>query len=351
MQSVQVDPGATVTVDFDFSSDITVSGRVTRSGAPLPGVMIAFAPRAAAQRFARTSADSSGHYQITGIDDGSYTVSVLDIERGPFVTSYDVSGSATFDIDIHGATLTGRVSDSATGGAIAGATVEIRRKDADAPYARTASSGPNGEFSFEQLPPGAYEAKARKASYGAATVPVTLGESGAPAVEVKLTPSPGLTLRLTDARDGQPLAGWYHAEAVGGTYDGALAGGSEATRAPLAAGAYRVTVGATGYASASLTISAPGEQTVGLTPGGTIVVSSTSGTFAFMRILDAAGQPYRWGPGPAAGTIRLDPAPGQTPVANVTPGTYTLQLIDNRNNVVRSTQVTVAEGQIVPARL
>jgi protocatechuate 3,4-dioxygenase beta subunit len=352
MQSVQVGPGATVTVDFDFSSDLTVSGRVTRGGAPLPGVMIAFAPRSAAQRFARTSADSSGHYQVTGIDDGSYTVTVLDLERGPYVTSYDVSGSATFDIDVHGATLTGRVSDSTTGSAIAGATVEIRRRDTDAPYARTTSSGPNGELSFEQLPPGAYEAKAQKVSYGAATVPVTLGDNGASPVEIKLTPSPGLTLRLADARDGQPLAGWYHAEAVGGgTYDGALAGGSEATRAPLAAGAYRVTVGAAGYASAALTISAPGEQTVGLTPGGTIVVSSTSGTFAFMRILDAAAQPYRWGPGPADGIIRLDPAPGQTPVANVAPGTYTLQLIDNRNNVVRSTQVTVAEGQIVTARL
>jgi len=352
MQSVQVDPGATVNVDFDFNSDLTVSGRVTRGGAPLPGVAIAFAPRTGAQRFARTTADSSGQYRITGIDNGGYAVTVMDMERGPYVTAYDVGGSGTFDIDVHGATLTGRVSDASTGSAIAGATVEVRRRDAEAPYARTTGSGPSGEFSFEQLPPGAYEAKAQKVSYGAATVPVTVGETGAPSVEVKLTPSPGLTLRLSDARDGQPLAGWYHAEAMGGeTYDGALAGGTEPTRAPLAAGSYRVAVGAPGYATATFAISAPGEQLVRLTPGGTIMVSSTSDSFASMRILDAASQPVRWGPGPATGTLRIDPAPGQTRVANLAAGTYTLQLIDNRNHVLRATQVTVAEGQVVPVRL
>ncbi len=348
---VQLDAGATVNVDFDFTAEITITGRITRNGRPLPGAQVSFAPQSVAQRYAQTAADGNGHYEISGIDNGSYSVTVHDAEQGPYSTLYDVKGSANFDIDLRGVRITGRVSDATTDAAIANARVELLRTDAGASDMRSALSDASGGFSFEQVAAGRFEARVQKAGYGAASVPVTVSQDGAPPLEVKLSPSQGIVIRLVDARDAQPLNGWYHAEsAAGESYDGAIAGTAEPAPVALAAGSYRITVGAPAYAPRTMTMVAPGEQTVALTPGGTIVVSSSSESVASLRIIDAAGQPVRFGPGPAAGMVRLDPAPGQTRIANIAAGIYTLQIVDG-GKVLRSTQVTVREGETVPAKL
>jgi protocatechuate 3,4-dioxygenase beta subunit len=350
-KSVQLVPGTTANVDFDFAADIVVSGRITRNGTPLPGVAVSFVPASAAQRYARTVADGNGRYEITGVDNGSYTVTVLDTERGPYSTRAQVNGSSTFDIDLKGVRLAGRVSDASTDGAIADALVELRRTNAGVSDLRSTLSDANGGFSFDEVVAGSFEARVQRAGYGAVTVGVAVSEAGAPPLEVKLSPSSGMALRVVDGRDARPLNGWYHAEAGSGeSFDGAIIGTAEPARIALATGSYRLTVGASGYAPRTRTIAAPGEETIALTPGGTIIVSSTSETFAFLRIIDATGQPIRFGPGPATGTIRIDPAPGQTRIANVTPGTYVVQLVVD-GNVLRSAPVTVREGETVPARL
>jgi hypothetical protein len=247
--------------------------------------------------------------------------------------------------------LTGRVSDASTGGAIDNALIELRRTNAGAPNMRSTLSDANGAFSFDQIVAGAVEARVQKAGYGAVTVGVTVGETGAPPLDVKLSPSSGLALRIVDGRDGRPLNGWYYAESASGEGSaGVITGSTEPSRVALAAGSYRLVVGAAAYAPRTLTIVAPGEQTIALTPGATIIVSSSSDSFAFLRIVDAAGQPVRFGPGPAPALIRIDPAPGQTRIDNIAPGTYTLQLIAG-GNVLRSAPVTVREGETVPAKL
>jgi hypothetical protein len=347
---VQLDAGATVNVDFDFTAEITISGRITRNGRPLPGVEVSFAPQSVAQRYARTAADSNGRYEISGIDNGSYAVTVHDAEQGPYSTMYDVKGSANFDIDLRGVRIAGRVSDAMTDAAIANARVDLLRTDAGADVRSTLSDA-GGAFSFDQVAAGRFEARVQKASYGAASVPVTVGQDGAPPLDVKLSPSQGVTIRVVDGRNAQPLNGWYHAESGSGeSYDGAITGTAEPAPIALAAGSYRITVGAAAYAPRTMTIVAPGEQTVALTPGGTIVVTSSSELAAALRIIDAAGQPVYFGPGPAAGMVRLDPAPGQTRIANVAAGTYTLQVVDG-GNVLRSTLVTVREAETVSAKL
>jgi carboxypeptidase family protein len=350
-KSVQLEPGTTANVDLEFGADIVVRGRITRNGAPLPGVAVSFVPASTVQRYARTVADGSGRYEITGVDDGSYTVTVLDTERGPYSTTVAVNGSTTFDIDLKGSRVAGRVSDASTGGALADALVELRRTNAGAPDLRSTLSDASGGFSFDEVVAGSFEARVQKAGYGAATVGVAVSEAGAPPLDVKLAQSSGLSLRIVDGRDARPLNGWYHAESgAGQSFDGVIAGIAEPAPLALAAGSYRLTVGASGYASRTLTIAAPGETAVALTPGGSILVSSSSETFAFVRVSDAAGQPIRFGPGPAGGLIRVDPAPGKTRIANVAPGTYLVQLVVD-GNVLRSAPVTVREGETVPAQL
>ncbi|HXH91145.1 MAG TPA: carboxypeptidase-like regulatory domain-containing protein [Thermoanaerobaculia bacterium] len=348
---VQLDAGATVNVDFDFTAEIIINGRITRNGRPLPGVEVSFAPQSAALRYARSAADGNGRYEISGIDNGSYAVTVYDTEQGPYSTVYEVKGSSTFDIDLRGVRVAGRVSDATTDAAIANARVDLLRTDGNASDVRSTLSDASGGFSFDQVAAGRFEARVQKASYGAAAVPVTVGQDGVPPLEVKLSPSQGVAIRVIDARDGQPLNGWYHAEsAAGESYDGAIAGTAEPAPIALAAGSYRITIGAAAYAPRTMIIVAPGEQTVALTPGGTIVVSSSSESVAALRIIDAAGQPVHFGPGPAAGMVRLDPAPGQTRIANVAAGTYTLQIVAD-GRVLRSALVTVREAETVSAKL
>jgi len=350
-KSVQVENGATVNADFDFTADIVVSGRVTRNGVPQPDAMVSFLSPTATQRSARASADANGRYEIGGIDEGTYNVTVVDRTNVPYSTTYQVNGSSTFDIAIEGASVSGHVTDVSNGAAIAGASVELRRTEAAGPDLRSALSDSAGAFSFDQVPAGSYEARVQKSSYGAAAVPVTVGGNGAPSIDVKLTPSSGLRLRVVDARDQRPLSAWVHAQSGSGEgYDGTAAASTEPATIALATGSYRLTVGASGYAPISVTVTVPGEQMVALTPGGTIVVSSSSDTFAFVRILDAAGVPLRFGLGTSAGLFRVDPAPGQTRIANVPAGTYTLQLLAG-GDVLRSVIVTVREGESAAAKL
>jgi len=349
--SAQVESGATVTVDFDFTADIVIRGRVTRNGLPQPDAVVSFLSPTATQRTARATADANGRYEISGIDEGTYNVTVLDRTNVPYSTTYVVRGSSTFDIAIEGAAVSGHVTDSSTGSAIAGASVELRPAENAGPGLRSALSDSAGGFSFDQVPAGSYEARVQKPAYGAAAVPVTVGENGAPPIEVKLTPSSGLRLRVVDARDQRPLSAWVHAQSGNGEgYDATAAANTEPATIALAAGSYRLTAGASGYAPISLTVTVPGEQTVALTPGGTIVVSSSSNTFAFVRLIDAAGLPLRFGPGTSADLFRVDPAPGQTRIANVPAGAYTLQLLSG-SDMLRSVTVTVREGESVAAKL
>src|SRR5262249_53145052 len=99
-QTIQLDPGGTATVDLEFKSDTTVRGRVISNNQPVSSATVSFIPRAGrSQTSASVRSDSSGNYEITGLDDGQYNVQVMDmVNLTPYTTTYTVSGSGTFDI-------------------------------------------------------------------------------------------------------------------------------------------------------------------------------------------------------------------------------------------------------------
>jgi 5-hydroxyisourate hydrolase-like protein (transthyretin family) len=356
-KAVQVDPGSTVTVDFDFTGDVSIKGRVTRNGEPVAGAFVMFN---GAGRNDRVSTDSNGRYEVTGLDDGKYGVTVMDPQRGPYSTTYTVSGSATFDIDIRGTTLRGRVVDTSTGQPVADAMVTIRRKDASVagiPISQTPTDA-GGNFAFDMVPAGAYHASAEKPDYGTASSDVTVSDSGADPVQLQLTPSPAILLKVIDARDQQQLNAWYHAVSDANPADvhddmlRTMSSSTEPIKVTLAAGVWHVTVGAQGYATTSFDITSPGQKIVGLTPGGTIVVSSTNANGTRGRLLDASGQVYgRVGRSgfPPSFPVEIDPL--QSTLSNVAPGVYTLQLLDNKNTILKQTQVTIVDGQTVTLKL
>ncbi len=356
-KSVQVDAGSSVTVDFDFTNDITISGRVTRDGSPLAGMMVNFSARNSSMRGGSVATDSNGHYEMAGLDNGDYNVRVFDPNRGPYMTQYTVSGSGTFNIDIRGVSVRGRVTNATTGEPLADATVSLRRIDGQTNWPLSmASVDAGGNFTFDSVPAGSFRATAEKKNFGGESVNVTVTDSGADPIELKLAPSEGLTILVVDARDNRPINAWYRAVSANGTvYDDFLRftmSNPEAVNIPLAAGSYKVTLGAEGYAAQSFTINAPATRQLGLTPGGTILFSSSSAELTNGRLLDATGTPYpRGGMRMGQSSFGVVADPLQTTLQNIAPGQYTLQLLDDKGAVVKSTIVNVGEGRTITVKL
>jgi hypothetical protein len=120
---------------------------------------------------------------------------------------------------------------------------------------------------------------------------------------------------------------------------------------PLAPGSYTATVRANGYASVNLRIQAPSPAiVVPLTPGGKIVVKSKHTELRRIRLLDPNGIPFQRYT-TALPAFELLPQPATTQVLAVAPGTYTVQLLGDGDNVVDSAQVTVREGAVAEVEI
>lgn len=112
----------------------------------------------------------------------------------------------------------------------------------------------------------------------------------------ELQPASGVSVKVTDARDGRTL------EAIVVVRDGAKRivanhhAGQEADGAvniPLADGPYVLSTSATGYGTRTLPITAPSKGLeVGLTPGGTLVIESARNLRGRIRLVDPDGEEY-----------------------------------------------------------
>jgi protocatechuate 3,4-dioxygenase beta subunit len=357
IKSVEVAAGGSATVDLEFKNDTVIRGRVTRGGKPMATAMVIFMPKnAKASTNASASTDGSGNYELSGLEDAPYNVQVVDMERiTPFTVSYEVKGSGTFDIDITGSTLRGRVLDATTGEPLSDAHVDVRPSGSESAFfsSRGAQTDAAGNFSLEWLASGSYSVTATKSGYGNEAKDITVGVAGAPEVELKLASSGGgLTLKVVDGRDGRLLfATVSGTDSQGHPIDPPMpffrSGSPEPVKLDVAPGSYRLTITAQGYASRVVTMSAPSEQTVALTPGGTIVVHSRSSAAGLRgRLIDASGMVYiRNAFGQTFFT--LDAAPGATTINNVAAGVYRLEVLDQTDHIVGSASVTVIDGQSV----
>ena len=351
-KSVQVAAGETVQQDIEFKTDTVIRGRVTRAGQPVSNAMVTFFPRGGqAQTNARTQADNSGFYEVTGLDDATYTVGVVDIQRSfSYNTTYDVKGSGNFDIDIRATTLRGRVVDAATGQALSEATVELRERDPNMPRfgTRMAQTDAAGVFIMDSVALGAWNVSAEKEGYGTKLVEVNVTESPAD-VEIKLSPNAGVTVRVVDARDGRVINAFLRVLDAQNriVYESPMRfggfGGGEELKIGLEPGSYRAIVTAANYASRNVAITSPGSHNIGLTPGGSILVRSKGSDLRRARLMGADGREYSrnfFNP-----TFTIDPSPGVTQLDNVAPGSYTLQILGPNNEVLGSETVVVQEGQ------
>ncbi len=349
--SVQVEPGSTVQQDIEFKSSTVVSGRVTRDGRPVADAMLGFFPRQGqAQTTARTTTGRDGYYEVSGLDDASYTVSVNDLQRNvPYTAAYEVRGSGTFNIDMKAGVVRGRVTDSSTGEVITEASIQLRQPDgAMTPMMRAGMTDASGAFVIEGVTAGKYYVSAEKDGYGTKIVDLTMGDS-APDLDIKLVRNPGVTMRVVDARDGRLISARVRVTdpqnrvIFESTFRFGSGGGPEPLKLTLEAGSYRATVTAQGYAPQTVQIVSPSSPTVGLTPGGSITVRSRGSSMRRARLMAADGREYMRGF--AGGVFTVDPNPGLTTLDNIAPGLYTIQILGAGDKVETTAQVSVAEGQ------
>ncbi|MGA8807262.1 MAG: carboxypeptidase regulatory-like domain-containing protein, partial [Thermoanaerobaculia bacterium] len=347
-KTVELEPGGTAQVDIDFKSSTVIRGRVTRNGAAVPNAQVMFMPRGAkSQTSASTSADGDGRYELSGLDDGTYTVQAVDMERlNPFAAQYEVHGSGTFDITIKTVTLRGHVVDSADTRPLADASVELRPSAGSTVLGgRGAQTDAAGNFVIENIAAGAYQITADKAGYGHDARQITIGDSAPEDVQFTLSPSDGITIRAVDMRDNSALTVNVSrvVDAQGNELpSGNFFGSSEVVKLPLSPGTYTVTVSARNYAPQTITMSSPSQQTVRFSPGGTIILHSRDTATRRFRLVDSSGTPFGMNPF-SQGIMSLQP--GAMPLNNVAPGHYRLEVLDNTDRVTKTVEIDVIDGQ------
>lgn len=362
--TVEMTAGGSQQVDIEFRGDVAVRGRVTRNGAPLRGGNISFYPKGGGSRpSANAAIDEQGAYSVTSLEDGEYDIAIYDTGRGstPHRTTYTVRGSATFDIDYKTGMIRGRVLDVANNEAISNASVQLRA--ASSTEFRGGMFGgvtdTNGTFVIDSVPPGTYAVTASKDGYGNQVMDLVVGDSSLDNVELRLARNDGVTLKVVDGRDGRPISASVTVFDMQGrvVHESRMmffgGGGTDTSdaRLPVSPGSYTATVNAMNYAPRNISFQSPSTQTVVLTPGGTLHIQSKHSSMRRMRLVDANGVPYPryvWSP---THSRELLPSPATTTYQNVAPGTYTVQLLDDNNNVVDSRQVVVTEGQTSNAEI
>lgn len=347
--TVEVARGSEAYVELDMSQGHEVSGLVRMDGVPAGGVLVSFTPAdPVVQTRASVTTDSSGSYRLTGLQPGPYRVSAMRFGSGDisWQGEFRVEGDDRYDIDIEGVMVSGRVIDAGTGNGVEGAAVEIRRVDGGGPVmigpGRGPVSGPDGSFSFRNITPGRWTVRASAEGMGAATETIEVGSSGA-TVQLRLSPSEGVVMRLVDASTGTPVAAFVTAtDGAGRTVltdllrprvDGTVT-------LPLAPGNYRLRAQAQGYAPRWFTVTSPSSGvTLPLSVGGTLHVNVRGSEPLRVRVVDvASGQALSGAPG---GIMAL--LPGSTPMQHVPAGQLRIEVLDEAGAVVRTEVVTVAE--------
>ena len=354
-KTVEVAPGSESYVDLEFSSSgATLRGRVTRGGQPVEGVsvMLNSNDRTRPSQSSGRS-DASGLYEVSGLQDGEYMIRAFDMRTlQTFEGKVTVSGGGTFDIEMRGGMISGRVVDASTSQPIENANVSIEPSGTQntrmgALRTRTDSAG---RFTVE-ITPGSYAFRVEKQGYGHRTMDLQVPDSGIPDLDVQMQPSEGVRLRVVDARDGRGLRGFVSVSDGGGrlAFEGSISADTpDGGSIPLAPGGYMVLINVNGYASAMIRLTAPSAlQTIAVSPGGTLHVESNSADRRLARIIDSSGQIVRRGSWQNDGNFVLQP--GVTAYGQLAPGSYTLEVLDG-GGVAERESFTILEGQTTLVR-
>ncbi|MGZ4809459.1 MAG: MSCRAMM family protein, partial [Thermoanaerobaculia bacterium] len=341
--TVDAPAGSERRVDLVFPEQVKLRGAVTRAGAPVGNVTIAFG--GSGMESASASTNAEGIYE-TVIDPGEYDVTISDGQRElPFRQHISVTSEARVDFGIESNAVKITVVDAETAQPLAGATVNVAH-GGETHEAGSAVTGADGSTTMEVAAADALTITASLRGYANGVADLAAG-SGTP-VLLRLVRSPGAIVRLVDRRDGRTLTGYVIARDDAGRV---VASKSEfdpdgTVTLALAPGRYRFSGSAEGYGSQTLLAEVPSDEVqIALPRGGSIAIRSASDLRGSARLIQPNGEEYVrcW----CNGIARIAIDGHMTIVDRISPGPYTLEVTLGAAKP-RTVPITVVEGQTLP---
>lgn len=343
---IVVENGTAAPVEINFDEGMSVSGHVTHAGVALSMGNVSFLASAALgppgsrltnRRMLNAMISPDGSYFVAGLESGDYDVRV----NGPglsFQTKYTASGSGTFDIDIRGAMMRGRVVDAASGAPVANVLVTVSSR---APVSNgSATSDSEGHFAIDALADATFDLRATREPYSVATQQVVVAGGGGPEVEVRLEKAPAVTFHVVDAVTGAPIdAGLFVATAAHKDPTQATRVEAGVFRAWLQQGSYIATAFARFYVSSTTPFSAPqADVRLAMVHGGQLIIQARSAQVVRME--------------PATSGV-VGPVHEGTngPYPTMAPGSYLLSVLSANGSVLSSVPVVIVAGETTTIQL
>jgi protocatechuate 3,4-dioxygenase beta subunit len=218
-RDVEVREGETATVSFELR-DVVVSGQVTRSGQPVPGVRVSLLGSAmSVMAFAGPAAPGAvtadagppplsattgedGRYELLVFAPGRVHVRLAALAGGQSYPGKDVAVPDVerfeLNLDIAGASVAGIVVERESGEPVPDARLALTAPVPERRWAATGTSGADGRFTLT-AEPGEYQLRAEGSGWRPATLPVSVGSGGATEVRVELERGSALAGRVVDA--------------------------------------------------------------------------------------------------------------------------------------------------------
>lgn len=338
VKSIVVENGIAPPVEINFEEGINVSGRVTKGGVPLSFGNVAFSPNGARpggdRQYLTAPISPDGTYTAAGLSIGDYTVHVSGGGLSPFQTKYTASTSGTFDIDIHGALLRGRVVDARSGAPVADARVLLMSR---LPANGSAFTDSDGRFAIDAMPDATYDLQVNREQYAVATQSVVIANGATPDVEVRLEQAPPITIHVVDSTTGAAVDVTVMISDSSRAFRGEIVRVEPGTwRAWLKPGTYSASVGGPGFVFKSQSFTAPGDDvTIQVVRAGALLIRARTAQRA--RLDFASGGTQRnFGP--------LHPGTNG-PFESLPPGSYLLTLLGSDGKVAQSIAVVINAGQ------
>jgi Carboxypeptidase regulatory-like domain len=333
--------GSAPPIELAFDDTNAVRGRVTRGGTPVESGSVFFWGQG---HSGRSTIGPGGRYQVDGVTPGDYNVSVSVYGGSGMMNlvyndKYTVLGNDTYDIDIHGAALHGRVVDDVSGAPLSDVAVSL---DGLSIGSRAIATDSDGKFSIEAVSDGKYGLRAQKERYAPRRQDLVVS-GGDQDVELRLVPAPKTTLRVVDARDNHGIAAWVNVTDASHKplFNGNSRGDDEPLSVWLEPGTDTAYVGSGGYVYREVALTIPGPDVrVALQAAGKLVIIAQTATRARLAIVPAA-LAHSNGVVPS---FTLDPG-NSVPLETLAPGAYVVELFGEGQTVLRTFPVTITAGE------
>ncbi|MED1864392.1 carboxypeptidase regulatory-like domain-containing protein [Fictibacillus nanhaiensis] len=251
----------------------SIAGQVTDSeGIPLSGDNIQLKLFGAnGELLQALIAHSDGAFQITELSVGTYFVSAELEGYSPNMTAVIVNSSEVSSITIPLSqiltTITGSVTDSATGNPISGTAVSVTLTNNTGMFVAKQYPGTDGTFLFDSIAPGIYLLNVNAVNYGNEVITITVPVTGSN-ISVSLTQNSGaVTGYVTNQLSGEPLSNAIILVTSSGKpldRKGVSDSFGQFTFANLSPDTYRAIVSADGFSSQSATFNVLPDETTSL---------------------------------------------------------------------------------------